>query len=190
MGGLMSRNKGQRGEREVIALLQPTVDRLYVQAGYPTPILARNLSQSREGGFDIAGLEWLAIEVKYQENENVKGWWEQACRQAGVDHLGMPLQENGMEVPVIGGVRVLPRGELDGRKSPGVGRIMTRTPILFYRSNRNQWKVQLIGRLFGEKSQFRTPVRVDIRQFMAWFELRLKEELEKIRAAGVEQNWK
>lgn len=189
MSGNMSRNKGQRGEREVIKLLQPTVSRVYVEAGFPMPELTRNLSQSREGGFDISGLDWLALEVKYQETENVKGWWEQACRQAGVDHLGMPLSANGEESLVVGRVRVLD-ARVERTTSREAGRIMTRIPILFYRSNGKSWRIRLIGRLFGEKTQFRTPVTVDVFQFLAWFELKLKEEVEKLRQMKAKPDWK
>lgn len=186
MGGNFSRNKGQRGEREVIKLLQPTVSKVYMEAGFPSLELTRNLSQSQNGGFDIAGLDWLALEVKYQETENVKGWWEQACRQAGVDHLGMPLAEKGEETLVSGRLRVID----DERKtSSGVGRIMIRSPVLFYRSNGKSWKIRIIGRLFGKKSQFRTPVDVNIFQFLAWFELRLREELAEILTSDLKGPW-
>lgn len=84
MGGTMSRNKGQRGEREVIKLLQPTISLVYGGAGFDIPALERNLMQSNNGGFDLTGLDWLALEVKYQEQEQVKAWWLQTVRQAGL----------------------------------------------------------------------------------------------------------
>ena len=80
--GKMSRDKGQRGEREVIELLRPVVSEAYAKAGLPEPQLKRNLMQSREGGHDIVGLEWLALEVKRQETLNVNAWWKQAVQQA------------------------------------------------------------------------------------------------------------
>ncbi len=81
MSGLMSRNKGKRGEREVVKALQPVVDKVYTKLGLEIPILERNLMQSHRGGYDIVGLEWLALEVKYQEQLNLSGWWEQCKKQ-------------------------------------------------------------------------------------------------------------
>lgn len=79
MGGLASRNKGKRGEREVIKLLQPIVDSVY---GEGAILLQRNMLQSDKGGCDIAGLEKFAIEIKRHERLNVKAWWRQTLEQA------------------------------------------------------------------------------------------------------------
>lgn len=173
MSGSYSRDKGQRGEREVIKVLQPTVSKVYIEAGLPAPELARNLSQTRDGGFDIKGLEWMALEVKYQESENIKAWWEQTCRQAGTDIFGMRSDQNQPQ-QMVGG-SVVKRVGSSGKVGPD----LIRTPILFYRANREQWQVMLVGRLFAEKSQIRTPVRVTLLQFLPWFELKLREEVAK-----------
>lgn len=85
MGGLRSRNKGKRGERQVIEMLLPVVIEVYEAAGKDPPELKRNTLQSDRGGSDIAGLPWLAIEVKYQEAESVNAWWEQCVSQAKPD---------------------------------------------------------------------------------------------------------
>lgn len=85
MAGLMSRNKGKRGEREVIRLIQPVVNEVYQSLGLEPPVLERNLMQSHKGGFDLVGLDWLALEVKYQEQTQLTAWWEQCKRQAGKD---------------------------------------------------------------------------------------------------------
>lgn len=85
MGGKMSRGKGQRGERQVIDMLQPIVDEVYAAHQLEAPKLKRNSLQSDGGGSDVAGLPWLALEVKYQEAEHVGKWWEQTLRQAGKD---------------------------------------------------------------------------------------------------------
>lgn len=82
MGGSMSRNKGQRGEREVIKLLQPVVIDTYARAGLTPPELERNLVQSHKGGHDIVGLEWIALEVKFQETLQIELWWDQTKLQA------------------------------------------------------------------------------------------------------------
>lgn len=89
MSGTMARNKGKRGERGVIDLLQPVVNEVYELNDMEAPILKRNTLQSDDGGSDIAGLPWLALEVKYQEQENVNGWWRQTLEQAGQD--GIPV---------------------------------------------------------------------------------------------------
>ena len=80
---LNARAKGRLGEQEVIAYLQPVVNEAYREAGLEPPELVRNLSQSRAGGFDVSGLDWLALEVKRQESDQVSQWWQQCKRQAG-----------------------------------------------------------------------------------------------------------
>jgi hypothetical protein len=84
MGGLMSLNKGKRGEREVVKLLQAVVDKVHNEksSGLDCPRLQRNTLQSDKGGFDIVGLDWLAVEVKYHETLAVKQWWQQTVKQA------------------------------------------------------------------------------------------------------------
>ena len=72
MGGKASRDKGQRGEREVCKILG---DALGIS-------LDRNLEQTRDGGCDITVHGMWHIEVKFQEKYQVDRWWEQACEQA------------------------------------------------------------------------------------------------------------
>jgi len=84
LGGKMSRNKGQRGEREALGLIAGW---LLEVAPDQCPELKRNLMQSREGGHDLVGLDWLAIEVKRQEALAVGSWWKQTVRQAGADKV-------------------------------------------------------------------------------------------------------
>lgn len=82
MRGTMSRNKGKRGEREVIDLLQPVVNEVRQHFGLPELILKRNTLQSDRGGSDIAGLPWLAAEVKLHAKPQVEMWWKQTMDQA------------------------------------------------------------------------------------------------------------
>jgi hypothetical protein len=70
-----ARQKGQEGEREVIKLLSECCGEDIT--------LKRNLMQSMEGGYDIVGLDWLALEVKRQETLDIENWWKQTLRQAG-----------------------------------------------------------------------------------------------------------
>lgn len=193
MGGAMSRNKGQRGEREVIKLLQPTVTRCYMEKGLDVPSLERNLMQSRAGGFDIVGLEWMALEVKRQEVLNVNLWWKQTCAQAGTDLLGQPLlQPDGRRFGIVPGKQVFvnkygnpllnrpveqSRSEEDVTNSVVVGPAQIRVPILFYRRNQEPWSVRMLGRLYTDSKQFRTVVTVNAQQFLAWFEMKLQENL-------------
>lgn len=77
-----SRTKGQTGEREIIKLLQPIINRVYDDARQYAPQLQRNTLQSHTGGFDIVGIETLAIEVKRAEKLLLSDWWKQTVRQA------------------------------------------------------------------------------------------------------------
>lgn len=85
MAGSMSRNKGQRGEREVLDLMQNVINEVYGSYDLEPPQLKRNTTQSDRGGDDIVGLEWMAPEVKYQETFVINQWWAQAERQAGAN---------------------------------------------------------------------------------------------------------
>jgi|TARA_Y100000310_G_scaffold64720_1_gene60227 Holliday junction resolvase len=70
--GRASRQKGQRGEREVCKLLADKLGGEY----------KRNLMQTQDGGYDVLGLEGYAIEVKFQEKLQIEKWWEQTVDQA------------------------------------------------------------------------------------------------------------
>lgn len=76
-----ARMKGQEGEREVIKLLEPIVK----ECGQG--MLFRNLDQTRSGGHDIIGLDWIAMEIKRQEVLDIDNWWKQTIRQAGEDKI-------------------------------------------------------------------------------------------------------
>jgi len=77
-----SRSKGQRGERQVVDLLQPIVDDVRLSLKLDPITLKRNALQSHQGGEDIVGIVGMAVEVKFVEVENFEKWWEQAERQA------------------------------------------------------------------------------------------------------------
>lgn len=88
MGGLSSLRKGKQNEREVKNLLQAAVDSVAVD--YPeltAPSLQRNTLQSAIGGYDIVGIDWLALEVKAHATLNVNSWWKQTVQQAGPGQL-------------------------------------------------------------------------------------------------------
>jgi hypothetical protein len=78
-----SRSKGMRGEREVGDLLQQVADQVGREMDLKfVPEVKRNLVQSREGGCDLVGIPGLAVEVKYQECDWKRQWWEQCVEQA------------------------------------------------------------------------------------------------------------
>ena len=72
MNGRGSRLKGKGGEREFAKLLQ---EGLGIEFN-------RNLDQVRNGGYDLVGLDKLAIEVKRCETLCIPAWWRQAISQA------------------------------------------------------------------------------------------------------------
>jgi hypothetical protein len=85
--GRFASQKGKRGEREVVKLLQPVVDKVFSARGLEPPTLFRNKNQSFQGGYDIDGIDWLALEVKRQETLNINAWWKQSVRQASKEQV-------------------------------------------------------------------------------------------------------
>jgi hypothetical protein len=77
-----ARSKGQRGERQVVKLLQVVVDRVRVSRGLPPIVLQRNALQAHLGGEDIHGLDGFSVEVKWQEIGYSPAWWQQCLTQA------------------------------------------------------------------------------------------------------------
>lgn len=76
-----SRKKGASAERELAKILR---EKYGIE-------IKRNLNQTREGGYDLVGLEGFAIEVKRAEKLLIKKWWEQAVNQS----------EPGKTLPVL-----------------------------------------------------------------------------------------
>lgn len=83
------RHKGQRGEREAADLIQGWVNEVMTVAGRQPVELKRNLMQSKEGGYDLVGISWLALEVKRHETLSVNTWWKQTLRQTKDDQIPM-----------------------------------------------------------------------------------------------------
>lgn len=85
MGGRMSREKGARGEREIIGMLQPMVDEVCEECGVVRFELRRNPSQRfAPKQYDVIGLPWIALEVKRVENLGGLGsWWKQTLNATG-----------------------------------------------------------------------------------------------------------
>lgn len=159
------RQKGMGGEYEVRDMLQAVVDEVYREFNekerlrlpdekppklLDIPVLKRNLEQTREGGSDIIGLDWAAIEVKRQETEKVEQWWRQTKAAAVL------LDEEGNVVP----------GEY--RKEP----------ILIWRKNHMPWEARMLGYLAvagdTKNGRVRSSVDINLPAFLAYFKLRVQ----------------
>ena len=81
--GVNIRSKGQRGEREAAGFIMQWAEEVTIGHGLASIELTRNLQQARAGGYDLVGIDWLALEIKRHENLQVSQWWKQAVRQAG-----------------------------------------------------------------------------------------------------------
>ena len=145
----MSRNKGQRAEREVVKLLQPVVIAAWNEVGRdgPAPSLERNLMQAHKGGHDLLGLDWIAIEVKHQEQFAVASWWQQTKEQA--------IKASQQGVAQVEPVLFYRKNNVQWR-------------VIMY----GYLDVQGGGRV-------RCPVSVAVEVFLVWFKLRLEKELLK-----------
>lgn len=86
------RQKGQRGEREVVHLLQEIVNKVHRDRGTMSeaPTIQRNALQAHLGGEDLTGLEGFSVEVKFQECEFNPAWWRQCLSQAEASG-GVPI---------------------------------------------------------------------------------------------------
>lgn len=80
MNGAGRRQKGHNGEREVVRWLTELAAPVCHTVGSPVPLFERNINQSRDGGYDVKGLEWLAVEVKRVETEFQPKWWLQVIK--------------------------------------------------------------------------------------------------------------
>lgn len=78
-----ARSKGRQGEYEAITYLQLIVNSAFLDMGrLDPPELMRNLDQTRDGGADVAGMEWCVVEVKRQEKLQLPRWWRQVLKAA------------------------------------------------------------------------------------------------------------
>jgi len=163
MGGLTSLNKGKRGEREVIKLLQPIVDKVYREVGWEIPKLQRNTMQSDAGGFDIAGLEWLALEVKLHAAANhskIESWWQQTVRQAW--------------------------GGQDGDGWQVLGGKQTQVPVLIWRVDKGQWNVvTMVSIPITTRIRVKARATLSVHDWLVWFENRLRAQVQAI-ANGID----
>jgi len=75
--GRMSRDKGARGEREVKDLHNT----FFKELGLNVQMQRNSSGQADGGGYDLVGLQFLAIEVKLQEGPYQEIWWKQCLEQ-------------------------------------------------------------------------------------------------------------
>lgn len=73
--GAMQRNKGRRAEQIIV--------NKFKEHGFNAA--KRNLMQAGNGGYDITGLEPLAIEIKDHKTLCVTQWWQQTVINAPGD---------------------------------------------------------------------------------------------------------
>ena len=132
-------------------MLNPILERVCTSNGVDPLRLARNLQQTRNGGFDLDGLDWIAIEIKHHKTVSLNSWWQQTLRQAGRDMAGNPIV--GMDV---------------------------REPVLIWKQHGGKWNVRMLVRLEVEPGRrFRTAGNISLDAFLAWFEARAHVELRK-----------
>ena len=161
MSGRFSIQKGKRGERDVAKILNPVLVKVCEEYGIKPWQLARNLKQTQEGGFDLDGVSWLAVEVKWHQviQGKVTGWWRQCCKQAG------PLwadREPGCPTSA-------PRHE--------------REPVLIYKANGTKWHVRMFMRAEiapGRRLRFEADISMD--NFLIWLARRCAVEAAKEKA--------
>lgn len=149
--GSLSIQKGKRAERAVASVLNPILDACVQRVGCDPVALKRNLSQTQQGGYDLEGLPWIAIEIKHHKAVALPAWWRQTCHQAGTDEHGAPL----------------------------VGRTV-REPVLIWKQHGGKWNVRMIVRLQvepGRRIVTAGDVAWDV--FLQWFEKRSETELRK-----------
>ena len=70
--------KGKDGERELSSLIRRELQDKF---GIIVDI-QRKIEQTRDGGFDLEGIPFMAIEVKRCEKLCIESWWKQTLRQA------------------------------------------------------------------------------------------------------------
>lgn len=148
--GKFSRDKGQRGEREVAGMLNEVVQEVWQRNGWKMeerPVFGRNLLQTQNGGHDLDGVDWMAVEVKRHETEQVATWWKQAVAQAQGHEA--TLRKRGLRLTV--------------------------QPVLVWRKNNCKWQVKMVGQIpLSDGKKVSTYIVVTITAFLAWFRRELE----------------
>lgn len=88
MSGKFSLDKGKRGERELISILNNWITE---NSGNDSRLLQRNTLAYHTGGEDVVGAGCMCIEIKNHSVLNIKAWWEQAKKQAESQDKKIPV---------------------------------------------------------------------------------------------------
>lgn len=155
--GSLSIQKGKRAERAVASLLNPILARVCQEEGVDPVKLQRNLVQTQQGGHDLVGVDWLAIEIKHHKTVSLPAWWRQTCGQAGCDENGTPISNR-----------------------------IYREPVLIWKQHGGKWNVRMLVRLEIEPgSRLRTWGDVSMDVFLQWFEARARLQCVKAAQDGL-----
>lgn len=166
--GSLSIQKGKRAERQVAGLLNVVVERVCSKLGVDFQKLKRNLAQTQQGGFDLEGVDWIAIEIKHHAKPALNSWWAQCLAQAGPTSLQGSALQGGHTSPQGGSTL----------HYKGVGGLYRREPVLIWKTNGGQWQVRMFGRLEIEPGRrLRVVTNISMDDFLAWFERRLEVEI-------------
>lgn len=118
--GINIRNKGAGAEREIVNALEPIVQRLLREGGFPVPdkpVIQRNQNQSAVGGSDLSNTFGMCIEVKRQEQLQINTWWAQCIAAAKTNEQPVLLyRQNGKKWRAITFVQ-LPMPPMSGASS-------------------------------------------------------------------------
>lgn len=155
--GSLSIQKGKRAERAVASILNPILERVCQEEGVDPIKLQRNLVQTQQGGHDLVGVDWLAIEIKHHKQVSLPAWWRQTCGQAGCDETGTPIPNR-----------------------------IYREPVLIWKQHGGKWNVRMLVRLEIEPgSRLRTWGDVSMDVFLQWFEARARLQCVKAAQDGL-----
>lgn len=155
--GSFSKQKGKRGERQIVKMLQGAIEEVYqwleqqpryesiktLIEGQPQlkrPFLERNQNQTNAGGCDLVGIKWASIEIKNTAKCSpalITKWWQQCLDQC---------EEN-------------------------------EEPILFFKRGTTQ-RVMVKGVIGGNIIHHRVPVEICIEDFMMYFRNKVHAEFQ------------
>lgn len=178
---LNARDKGKSGEYEVIDILQPIFSELFEEFNMEGPLLRRNVAQYADGGEDVSGTIWYAIEVKRVEKADIGRWWLQTVGEANKSFISLPQ----CDAPA--------RSNPDKRRlavwwprdltNSGMGGKSKKIPILFWRQNRQPWRVLVpLKVMVGGSSatpvvNMTMPAEISLDAFKAWLRFDLRGKL-------------
>lgn len=193
-----ARSKGKQGEYEVIDLFQPLMNEIFEEFGYVAPILRRNTAQYADGGEDIAGMIWHAVEVKRCEKADIGRWWLQTVGEAAKSYVQLPRLENteNKREFLVNKARQATWWDRD-LESCGIRGKTKKIPILLWRQNRQPWRVLVpLKTIVGGSAATPTvnitiPSEISWDAFVPWFRFDLRSRLgawESIKAGLVDRH--